>query len=258
MNSNLQEMWDVISPFYDDENNFSDDADMFLKMAGKLRGEVLELACGTGRILIPFAQAGYTITGLDFSEKMLDRGREKIVRLPKNVQKRISLVHADMTDFQLSKKFAFIFIGFNSLLTVIDFRKQEKVIRLITEHLKPGGRVGVSVINPDLGVFSEKVPYVKHAGTWIDSATGHTVDCFEFDYFDLANQFIYGTKLYDEIDDQSIVRRTRQVYEMRYFFSYELQLLLEKQGLKVLNIYGDYSMKPFTEKNPYIIFECRK
>ncbi len=248
--------WDAISRFYDDENNFTDDIDLYLALAGRTRRDVLEMGCGTGRILIPFAEYGHRITGIDFSEPMLERARKKIHNLPERTGRKITLLTGDISDFSLRKKFDFVFIAFNSLLAISGFRRQQAVLVNAWNHLKADGKLVISVLNPDLHVFSERVPYVKHAGSWVDSETGREVDCFEFDYFDLANQIIFGTKLYDEIDENGLVHRTKQVFEMRYFFSYELQLLLEQQGFRIRNLYGDYDRSAFTDNSPTIIFEA--
>ena len=248
------EVWDAVSRYYDDENNFTDDVDMYVKLAGRKKNEILELGCGTGRIVIPLAEKGHPVTGIDFSEPMLNCARIKIGKCPPQAARRITLMLGDISNFSLDRQFDVVIIAFNSLLSVPGFRRQQAVLANAWNHLKPGGKLVVSVINPDLNVFSEKVPYVKHAGSWIDSRTGREIDCFEFDYFDLANQIIYGTKLYDEIDENGIVHRTKQIFEMRYFFSYELQLLLEQQGFRLSNVYGDYDFSSYGYNSPNMIF----
>ena len=249
------EIWDAVSKYYDDENTFTDDVDMFMKLAGRKRKEILELGCGTGRVLIPLAGEGHRATGIDFSLSMLERARAKIGELPRRTAGRIVLIAGDIAHFSLDRQFDLVIIAFNSLLSVPGFRRQQTVLANAWNHLKPGGKLIISVLNPDLNVFSERVPYVKHAGSWTDSITGKDVDCFEFDYFDLANQIIYGTKLYDEIGENGIVHRTKQIFEMRYFFSYELQLLLEEQGFQLSNLYGDYDFSSYGDGSPNMIFE---
>ena len=80
----------VEARYYDSEYRFTEDVGLYLEMAGKIRGEILELGCGTGRIVIPFAENGYRITGLDISPLMLEKAREKIIKLPKKVRQRIT------------------------------------------------------------------------------------------------------------------------------------------------------------------------
>src|SRR5438876_428277 len=82
--------------------------------AGHASGRVLELACGTGRILIPIAEAGVPITGLDLSPAMLDLARKKIAALPDATRQRINLIEGDMAAFHFDAPFNTIMIPFNS------------------------------------------------------------------------------------------------------------------------------------------------
>ena len=80
-------------------------------MASLLEGRsVLELACGTGRILIPIAKLGYQTVGIDLSQSMLDVFAKKIAN-DKILSTRIKLVCSDMANFSLGQKFDFIFIS---------------------------------------------------------------------------------------------------------------------------------------------------
>src|SRR5512137_1095520 len=73
------------------------DAEFFLSYAKAQGDPILELGCGTGRVLLELAKAGHRITGLDLSQRMLARCREKLAALPSESQSRVSLVHGDMT-----------------------------------------------------------------------------------------------------------------------------------------------------------------
>ena len=75
-------------------------------------GPILELGCGTGRVLIPMARQGCTITGLDLSPYMLAKCREKLESEPPEVQGRVNLVQASMTDFDLGQQYALATIPF--------------------------------------------------------------------------------------------------------------------------------------------------
>ena len=101
-----EEVFDRIASFYDyEQESFVKDIPFYVDYAKKCGGEVLELACGTGRILIPIAQEGMKITGLDASDEMLNVARNKINNLDDNIKNNIQLVHGDMSKFELNKKF---------------------------------------------------------------------------------------------------------------------------------------------------------
>jgi ubiquinone/menaquinone biosynthesis C-methylase UbiE len=79
------------------------DVEFYVSRAQSVKGNILELGCGTGRVLIPTAEAGCRITGPDISEHMLARCREKLKEKPQHVQKRVRLVQGTMTGFDLEE-----------------------------------------------------------------------------------------------------------------------------------------------------------
>ena len=72
---------------------------------------MLELCCGTGRVAIPLARRGFSVTGIDISESMLGRFRENLGREEPAVAERISLARGDISNFDLGKRFALIIVA---------------------------------------------------------------------------------------------------------------------------------------------------
>src|SRR5882762_9513202 len=96
-NSFLAEFYDHVAPYQNRQ-----DVNFFVEMAQRFEGPVLELGCGTGRVLIPTARAGLEIVGLDASSPMLSVCRKKLSHEPETVQSRVpELVDGDMRDFDL-------------------------------------------------------------------------------------------------------------------------------------------------------------
>ena len=85
---------------------------------------VLELGCGTGRITMALAQMGKRVTGLDLSERMLERAALKRAALNKEERERVHLVQADMTRFDLGEKFQLIIIPFRPFQHLLEVRDQ--------------------------------------------------------------------------------------------------------------------------------------
>ena len=97
-NKNSYEIDPHIAEFYDQHETQMDDVELIRRLvADRVRLRILEPFCGTGRILIPLAEDGHEMVGLDQSEQMLDRARTKIAELPPAVGKRITLIRADAT-----------------------------------------------------------------------------------------------------------------------------------------------------------------
>jgi SAM-dependent methyltransferase len=130
--------------YYRDTARFYDpfverpDETLYLELAERFGSPILELACGTGRITLILAQAGYEIAGIELSPEMLEIAQEKLQQLPDDVQSRVSLNHGDMTNFQLDKKFAMVIIpwSFKFLLTTED---QLACLRQVRKHLADDG-----------------------------------------------------------------------------------------------------------------------
>jgi len=92
------------------------DVPFYLDMAKETDGPVLELACGTGRILLPLARTGFEVTGLDLSQAMLDKLQAKLDAEPREVQSRVALKCANVRDYRFSQKSRLVFCAFNSFL----------------------------------------------------------------------------------------------------------------------------------------------
>ena len=92
----IADLYDYVVPYAE-----RSDVDFFVEAARAAGGAVLEVGCGTGRVLIPTARAGVSITGLDASAHMLAVCRERLAAEPREVQERVTLVQGDMRDFAL-------------------------------------------------------------------------------------------------------------------------------------------------------------
>jgi ubiquinone/menaquinone biosynthesis C-methylase UbiE len=102
--------YDRIAAFYDIEHDhFSEDLDMYRNYAELSGGKVLELACGSGRVLLPLAQEGYELTGVDSSEKMLEIAQRRLQE--KGLAGRCQLIKQDMRTLQLGQKYRLAIIA---------------------------------------------------------------------------------------------------------------------------------------------------
>src|ERR1700693_1977082 len=91
------------------------DLPFYLDLAKRSDGPVLEIACGTGRVLLPIAREGIGIEGVDNSESMLTILRRNLAREPREVRERVTVHEGDMRDFRLAQKFALVIIPFRPL-----------------------------------------------------------------------------------------------------------------------------------------------
>ena len=106
---------------------------------------VLELGAGTGRVAIPIAEAGLEVVGLDASDAMLERARER-----SQAVNGIQWVRGDMADFAMGRTFGLVIIPFRSFLHLLTAREQASCLRCVYEHLVPGGRLALNFFNPSI------------------------------------------------------------------------------------------------------------
>src|SRR5438067_1712644 len=110
--------YDLIAPFYDTEHErFMEDVDLYRNFAELASGPLLELACGSGRLLVPLARAGYEVVGVDSSAKMLELARERLEKM--KLTDRCTLVQQDIGALHLERQFRMAFVALGSFAHVI-------------------------------------------------------------------------------------------------------------------------------------------
>jgi SAM-dependent methyltransferase len=225
------------------------DVAFYVEEARKAGGPVLELGCGTGRILIPIAEAGIDIVGLDLSRNMLAVLREKLAKQPDEVQRRVELVEGDMRTFALGRRFPLAMIPYRAFLHLMTIDDQMRALTTIREHLVDGGRLALNFFDPNLAYIVERqldggAPRKNAAFT--NPATGRlTVGWDSFDY-DTTRQWLDGYFTFDEYDASGAVVSTRRVpLRLRWVYQYEMQHLFERAGFAIEALYGDFQRGAF-------------
>ncbi len=160
--------------FYDRHHGFAEDIPFYLAYAEENGAPILELACGTGRILLPLAEAGHALHGLDLSENMLRVARDKIAEA--GLEDSVSLTHADMADFDLGEKgFSLAICAFRSFMHLYTQQDQRICLRRLWEHLRPGGLFVVDVYCPNLELLSRPPDGEFELRREFDLPNGHHV-----------------------------------------------------------------------------------
>jgi len=248
--------FDPIVRFYDlFYGERDDDLQLYRDFALAADGPILELGCGTGRVLIPLALEGYRVTGLELSESMLATARSKADAA--GVNEQVSLIQGDMRDFEIPARFSLAFIPINTFMHCYDTQQQLTCLRCIHHHLQPGGQLIVDVFHPDPQTLLESDGRLVSEGTLLDPETGHTIHRFFTRQLDMATQTQHITFILDEIDLTGTVRRTIFPFRMRFVYRYEMELLLHRAGFSLETVYGSYDLEPFDSSSEKMIFVAR-
>lgn len=244
---------DLIAQYYDLlYAEQTDDLPLWLSLAEAGGGPVLELGCGTGRVLLPLAQAGHAVTGLELSTAALQAAQTKLRVL--GPEAGVTLVQADMRQFALARRdFALALIPTNTLMHCLTTADQLACLRAVHDHLRPGGRVAIDLFHPDPQTLLEGDGRLYYAGELVDEASGRRVHWSYSRQVQLDVQIQETTFLLDEIDEAGLVRRAALTFPLRYVHRYELELLLVAAGFEAVDLYGDYDLSPFRADSPRII-----
>jgi ubiquinone/menaquinone biosynthesis C-methylase UbiE len=252
----MADCFDLYARFYDlDVGDFDADLLMIQQFAARCGSPVLELACGTGRVLLPLAREGFRVTGLDISPAMLEVARRKAVA--EGLADLITFVEGDMREFALEGRFNLAFVAINSFMHLLTTDDQLAALACIRRHLNPGGLLLVDLFNPDLGTLLDSRGQVQMDKAMIDPETGHRLVRFHTRTADLGQQTQHVTYIVDEMDSDGCVRRTLFPFSMRYLFRYELELLLRQASFVVEAVYGSYDLDEYSGDSDRMIAVAR-
>lgn len=148
--------WDAYAPYYDWENARTlgtRDVAFWSALACAARGAVLELGCGTGRVLVPAARAGATVCGIDRSAPMLARARARVRR--GRLASRVTLVRGDIRQLPFADaRFALVMAPYGVLQSLLSERDLDRTLAAVSRVLAPEGLFGLELV-PDLAVWRE-------------------------------------------------------------------------------------------------------
>ncbi len=244
--------YDAVARFYDlTYAGFEDDLALYIGFAERTGSPILEVGCGTGRVAIPLAKAGFRVTGVDSSAEMLALARKKAEAA--GVSGYLTLVQSDVRRLALPEHYALATIATNSFGLFCEQRDQLEVLDSIHRALQPDGLLIIDTFNPDPSILSSEDGLLFHDFTRVDPATGHTVVKMRSQKIDLARQVISATFFYDEIMPDGTMKRLIFPFDTRYFFPAELELLLEKCDYIVEALYGSYDLEPIHSESERII-----
>jgi SAM-dependent methyltransferase len=243
------ELYGFVAEFYDHVVPYRErpDVGFYVDAAVASGGPVLELGCGTGRVLIPTARAGVPVTGVDLSPHMLEVARERLAHEPAEVRARAELVVDDLRSFALDQTFALVTIPFRPFQHLTTLDQQMACLTAARQHLDPGGRLVFDVFNPRLEslVADDLGEEMGHEPEFAMADGRRVLRRFRTVSRDLFRQVIQVELIYYVTDPDGRHERLVQAFPMRYLFRYELEHLLVRAGFELEAIYGGFEKQPY-------------
>jgi len=239
--------------------NARPDVDFYVEEALTHGGNVLEVGCGTGRVLIPAARQGAEITGLDRSTRMLGQCKARLAGEAPEVQKSVTLVQADMRDFDLGRKFSIIMIPFRPLQHLVAVSEQIAALRAMHRHLKPGGRLVFDLFNPKMEYLVEDRSREREDTAEVALPDGRSFRrTSRITAVHVADQYSEVELIYYVRGAEGKTERLVQGFPMRWYWRYEVEHLLARCNFRVKAVFGDFNRSPLTDVSPEMIFMAER
>jgi len=247
--------WDAYAPFYDWENARTlgrRDVPFWRRVVQRERARVLELGCGTGRLLLPLVRAGAAITGVDRSAPMLARAQARLRRLSR--RKRSRLVRGDIRALPFpTGHFGVVLAPYGMLQSLLRDRDFDRALGEAARMLRPGGLLGIDLV-PDLPKWDEyrKVQRLKGKGPG-----GSTVSLVESVRQDRRR----GLTRFDE---EFVLRRGKRQSVQRFSLTFRTRSMkatiarLARAGFEVEALLGDYRGGPWDPRADVWVILARR
>jgi SAM-dependent methyltransferase len=238
----------------------SEDVRFYVEEATEARGAVLEVGCGTGRVLLPAARAGCEITGIDSSAAMLARCAENLQRESASVRDRVTLVEADARDFYLEREFALVTAPFRIVQHLVTVDDQLRFLAAVRRHLAPGGRLVFDVFNPSfralVGADGEEREDTPPTALADGRTFRRAVRVARVRWVEQVSEIEIA--YYVSPSPHEAERRFLQAFDMRWYLRAELEHLLARGGFRLLDAFGDFSRAPLADTSPEIVIRAER
>ncbi len=252
-----------IAEFYDHVTVYRERPDVafFIEAAREAGSPVLEIGCGTGRVLLPVARAGFDMVGLDASPGMLAVCRGKLQHEPEAVRTRVELIEGDMRAFDLGRVFNLVIIPFRPFQHLLTVEDQRACLGSVSRHLAPGGRLILDLFNPSLDYLAKRVTGEEiPEGAEFSMPDGRRVSratrILAQDRFSQVNRV---ELIYHVTHPDGRTERFLHAFGMRYLFRFEAEHLLARAGFEVEHLYAAYDRSAYGSIYPgELIFVARK
>lgn len=250
-----------IARIYDGEyGRMAADIDMYLRTFSdeRIRGPILDLGCGTGRISLPLAVAGHRVTGVDVSEAMLRRARARRRALDAEAAIRLRFSCQDMRSFFFPRRFHAAVVAFSTFNLLPEPGDRAACLERLATALEPGAPLILDLASP--GEAPSAAGVTRFSSRFQMPPWGHVVDKVVEERLDAGRgvvsvRYDYSVRRY--VDDREIDRLTVE-FELARIDRTELELALYGSGFDVESIDGDSRGTPFRRGSPRMIVRARR
>jgi len=227
------------------------DLEFYVQFALQAGGPILELGCGSGRVLRALADTGLELTGVDTSPSMLAIAEQELGKRARLVQ--CGMEEVDECAELVDDHYWMAFSAINTFLHLSDAENQVRTLNGLRRVVVQGGLLLLDLMVPEPQYLAGLDGRLVHemSATLPD---GHRLDKWAVRTHDLATQTIDTNVFFDTTDAVTgAVSRVSDRYLTRYIHQFELEHLLERTGWRLISLYGSYDLSPFTSDSERMI-----
>lgn len=224
--------------------------DFYVGLAREARGPVLDIACGTGRVLLPLLQAGADADGLDLFQPMLDTARRKADALGFSP----ALHRGDMADFQSPRRYDLVLITFNAFCHMLTTEDQLRCLGCIRRCLLPGGLLAFDGAFPGQDWIGAPQDQRAFEGEATDPRTGQMLRFYDTRSFDRVAQVQRSRNEIERVEADGTTQVIhRSEFLVRWTYKPEMELLLRAAGFARYEVCGGFDRRPLTEETDQMV-----
>ncbi|MFD2445434.1 class I SAM-dependent methyltransferase [Bacillus sp. CGMCC 1.16607] len=228
---------------------YQKDLDLILEYTHLVEQEIIELACGTGRLTIPMARRGYSMIGVDIHEGMLQRAKTKA----EDEKLNIKFFQQDCSKLDVPSKASLIFMTGNSFQHFLTNDVQNQLFESIKRHLVPGGYFIFDTRNP---LLSELAIVDEYETRYKDKNNYEVIEQHR-EIYEATTQIQHCYTNRQIFDGNVLVKTEQDRILLRYTYPLELERLLQQHSFELVECYGDWNKNNYAANSVQMVIICR-
>lgn len=207
---------------------------------------ILEPLCGSGRFLVPFLERGFDISGMDLSEEMLAKLKQKAPGA--------KVIQADIVKYSAEEKFDYIFIPSGSISLFTDMNVCKSILKKMEELLAPGGKF-VFAVDTVFDKCAEDSEY--KVGISVKTKEGFDLILKGKNHYDRNSQTQFSPSIYELYSGAELLQSENMDFQTHLYHYGEMEQYLRECGFENILTYSTYQKEiAFNDECEMFIYEC--